>query len=165
MRVLVYHSLKILRKKNSTDGDKTCDNLLLLAGLEPATFRFSKVSFSKSMYQFNICSAVSSFFVRKVIMTTRFKGTWNNVFKTTGSLCHLLYIDYKSPQRSSIVLWWFSPPITRDTGVRFPPGRYFLFLQEIRKIPIFNQRCVTVQIVLEMIERGLFKLSYICFCS
>ena len=53
--------------------------------------------------------------------------------------------------------WWLSPPVTRDTGVRFPPGRYFLFLQEIRKIPIFNQRCVIVQIVLEMIERGLFK--------
>ena len=27
------------KEKNSTDGDKTCDNLLLLAGLEPATFR------------------------------------------------------------------------------------------------------------------------------
>ena len=53
--------------------------------------------------------------------------------------------------------WWLSPPVTRDTGVRFPPGRYFLFLQEIRKTPIFNQRCVIVQIVLEMIERGLFK--------
>ena len=53
--------------------------------------------------------------------------------------------------------WGLSSPVTRDTGVRFPPGRYFLFLQEIRKIPIFNQRCVIVQIVLEMIERGLFK--------
>ena len=82
------------------------------------------------MYQFNICSAVSSFFVREVMMTKRSKGTWNTVFKTTGSLSHLAYytlIIYR--HRGSR---WVSPPVTRETGIRFPARE-----TEIRSILIF----------------------------